>query len=40
MQPAGFETATLGMHECIPYEFIRRFPIPCTASKDVTLQNA
>ena len=26
MQPAGFETATLGMHECIPYELSAVFP--------------
>ena len=26
MQPAGFETATLGMHECIPYESSVFFP--------------
>ena len=26
MQPAGFETTTLGMHECIPYELSTVFP--------------
>ena len=26
MQPAGFETATLGMHECIPYKSSAVFP--------------